>query len=68
MVTEFFSLVIGVLPGDTLTPLLFIICQDYLLRKTIDLMKENSFTQTHRHKKGKKQMISRKKLSWLQTI
>ena len=41
--TDFFSIVTGVLQGDTLAPYLFIISLDYVLR-TIDLMKENGFT------------------------
>ena len=39
--TDFFDIVAGVLQGETLTPYLFIICQDYVLRISIDLMKEN---------------------------
>ena len=31
------------LQGDTLAPYLFIICLDDMLRKSIDLMKENGF-------------------------
>ena len=42
--TDFFDIVAGVLHGDTLAPYLFIICQDYVLRTSIDLIKENSFT------------------------
>ena len=41
--TDYFDIVAGVLHGDTLTPYLFIICQDYMLRTSIDLMKENGF-------------------------
>ena len=37
------KLVTGVLLGDTLAPYLFIICLDYVLRMSIDLMKENGF-------------------------
>ena len=44
MGTEFFEIVAGVLQGDTLAPYLFIICLDYILRTSLDLMKENSFT------------------------
>ena len=32
------------LQGDTFAPYLFIICLDYVLRTSIDLMKENDFT------------------------
>ena len=38
-----YDIVEGVLEGDTLAPYLFIICLDYLLRTSIDLIKENSF-------------------------
>ena len=41
--TNYFDIVTGVLQGDTLAPDLFIICLDYVLRTSIDLMKENSF-------------------------
>ena len=41
---DFFDIVTGVLQGDTLVPYLFIICLDYALRTSIDLMKENGFT------------------------
>ena len=40
---NYFDIVAGVLQGDTLAPYLFIICIDYELRTSIDLMKENSF-------------------------
>ena len=32
-----------VLQGDTLAPYLFIICLDYVLRTSIDIMKDNDF-------------------------
>ena len=38
---DYFDIVAGVLQGDTLTPYLFIICLDYLLRMSIDKMKDN---------------------------
>ena len=41
--TNNFNIVAGVLQGDTLAPYLFIICQDYVLQTSIDLMNENSF-------------------------
>ena len=41
--TDYFDLVEGVLPGYTLAPYLFIICQEYVLRTSIDLIKENGF-------------------------
>ena len=42
--TDYFGIVAGVLQGDTLTPYWFIICLDYVLRTSIDLIKENGFT------------------------
>ena len=42
--TNYFDIVADVLQGDALAPYLFIICQDYVLRTSIDLMKENGFT------------------------
>ena len=41
--TDYFDIVTGALQGDTFAPYLFIICLDYLLRTSIDLMKENGF-------------------------
>ena len=40
---DYFDSVAGVLQGDALTPYQFIICLDYLLRTSIDLMKEKCF-------------------------
>ena len=40
------SIVAGVLQGDTLAPYLFIICLDYVLRTSIDKIKENGFELT----------------------
>ena len=42
--TDFFDIVAGVLQGDTLVSFMFIICLDYVLRISIDLIKENGFT------------------------
>ena len=39
-----FDIVARVLQGDTLVLCMFIICQDYVLQKSIDLIKENGFT------------------------
>ena len=36
--TDFFNVDVGVLQGDTLAPYQFKICQNYLLRMSIDLM------------------------------
>ena len=41
--TEYFDIVAGVLQGDTLAPYLFIICRDYVLRTSIDKIRENGF-------------------------
>ena len=43
---EYFNIVPGVLQGDTLAPYLFIICLDYVLRTSIDKIKENGFELT----------------------
>ena len=44
--TEYLYIVAGVLQGDTLAPYLFIICLDYVLRTSIDKIKENGFKLT----------------------
>ena len=44
--TEYFDIVAGVLQGDTLAPYLFIICLDYVVRTSIDKIKENGFELT----------------------
>ena len=44
--TEDFDIVAGVLQGDTLAPYFFIICLDYVLRTSIDKMRENGFELT----------------------
>ena len=41
--TDYFDITAGVLQRDTLAPYLFIICLDYELRTSIDLMKDNGF-------------------------
>ena len=41
--TEYFDIVAGVLQGDTLAPYLFINCLDYVLRTSIDKIRENGF-------------------------
>ena len=45
--TEYLNIVVGVLQGDTLAPYLFIICQDYMLRTSIDPKNKvfNSFVE-----------------------
>ena len=44
--TEYYDILAGVLSGDTLASYLFIICQDYVLRTSIDKIKENGFELT----------------------
>ena len=44
--THYFDIVAGVLQGDILASYLFIICLDYVLRTSIDKMKENGFKLT----------------------
>ena len=41
--TDYFDIVAGVLQGDTLALYLFIIYLDYVLRTSIDIIKDNSF-------------------------
>ena len=50
--TEYFDIVAGVLQGDTLAPYLFIICLDYVLRTSIDKIKEK-WLRTDEEKKQK---------------
>ena len=40
--TDYFNILAGALQGDTLAPYLLIICLDYMLRMSIDIMKDNS--------------------------
>ena len=44
--TDYFDIVAGVLQGDTLAPYLLIICLDYVLRTSINKMKDNGFKLT----------------------
>ena len=44
--TEYFDIVAGILQGDTLAPYLFIFCLDYVLRTSIDKIRENGFEPT----------------------
>ena len=44
--TEYFDIVAGVLQGDMQAPCLFIICLDYVLRTSIDKIRENGFELT----------------------
>ena len=56
--TEYFDIVAGVLQGDTLAPYLFIICLDYVLRTSIDKIRENGF-ELREEAKGTPQKQSR---------
>ena len=44
--TEYFDIVAGILQGDMLAPYLFIICLDYVLRTSIDKIREKGFELT----------------------
>ena len=44
--TDYFDIVARVLQGDMLAPYLFIICLDYVLRTSIDNIRENGFELT----------------------
>ena len=44
--TDYFDIVAGALQGDTFASYLFIVCLDYVLRASIDKMKENGFKLT----------------------
>ena len=44
--TDYFDIVTGILQRDTLAPYLFISCLDYMLRTSIDKIKENGFKLT----------------------
>ena len=44
--TDYFDIVAGILQGDTLALYIFIICLDYVLRTSIDKIKENGFELT----------------------
>ena len=49
--TDYFDIVAGVLQGNTLASYLFIICVDYMLRTSIDEIKENVFKLTKERSK-----------------
>ena len=49
--TKYFDIVAGVLKGDTLAPYLFIICLDYVLRTSIDKIRENGSELTKKRSK-----------------
>ena len=49
--TDFFDIVAGVLQGDILALYMSVICLDYVLRMSVDLIKENDFTAPTQSKK-----------------
>ena len=49
--TDYFNIVAEVLQGDTLAPYLLIICLDYVLRTSIDEIKENGFELTKKRRR-----------------
>ena len=52
METDYFDIVAGVLQGNMLAPYLFIICLDYVLRTSIDNIRENGFMLTKKRSRG----------------
>ena len=48
--TDYFDIVACLLQGDTIVSDLFIICLDYMLRTSIDKMKDNDFKLTKKQK------------------
>ena len=44
--TNYFVIAADMLQGDTFAPYLFIICLDYMLRTSVDRMKDNGFKLT----------------------
>ena len=49
---EYFDIVAGVLQRDTLAPYNFIICLDYVLRTSIDKIRENGFELTKKRSRS----------------
>ena len=49
--TDYFDIVAGVLQEDTLSRYLFIIFVDYMLRTSIDIMKDNGFKWQRKEEK-----------------
>ena len=44
--TDYFDIVVGVMQAEIFAQYLFIICLDYMLRTSIDKMKDNGFKLT----------------------
>ena len=59
--TDYFDIVAGVLQGGTLAPYLFIICLDYVLRTSVDRMKEKGFNLT---KEGSRRHLHKQLRTW----
>ena len=53
--TEYFHIIVGVLQGDKSVSYMLIVCLDYVLWTSIDLIKENGFIKKN---KKNKQIIS----------
>ena len=62
--TEYFDIVAGVLQGDMLAPYLFIICLDYVLRTSIDKIRENGFELSEKRKYPAKNNYRRQLSRW----
>ena len=58
--TEYFDIVAGVLQSDTLASYLFIICLDYVLRPSIDKIRENGFELTKKRSRRWEIVVSTK--------
>ena len=56
--TDYFNIVASVWQGDTLAPYLSIICVDYMLRTSIDKIKENSFKLTKERSRYPEEIIT----------
>ena len=54
--TEYFDIVAGVLQGDTLASYLFIICLDYVLRTSINKIRENGWRRNEAESTPQKQL------------
>ena len=52
METDYFDIVAGVLQGDTLPQYLFIMCLKYVLRMSIDKMKDTGFKLTKERRRS----------------
>ena len=60
--TEYFDIVAGVLQGDMLAQYFLIICLDYVLRTSIDKIRENGFELTKKRAEGTLQKNYRRRL------